>query len=303
MASYKEWLDGLFESVYVVDAERKILFWNKAAEAMTGFSAEEIVGRKCYDNILLHVDFQGNSLCLNGCPLQATLKDGERREAMVFFHHKLGHRVPVRIRVSPILDAQGRIESAIEIFEGYAKSPRVTKLLDQYKKESMTDPLLRIGNRRYADAVFKLLNQEAKEMGDSFSAVLIDIDGFKSINDTYGHSVGDEMLLMFTRTVAGLLRPEDRFIRWGGDEFLIFWHDVDEKKLRIVADRLKTAVNSSFLDKKEGKIAITVSMGAAVVEREESLEDVVRKVDSLLYLSKFQGKNRITFFEKTQNSG
>jgi len=303
MASYKEWLDGLFESVYVVDAERKILFWNKAAEAMTGFSAEEIVGRKCYDNILLHVDFQGNSLCLNGCPLQATLKDGERREAMVFFHHKLGHRVPVRIRVSPILDAQGRIESAIEIFEGYAKSPRVTKLLDQYKKESMTDPLLRIGNRRYADAVFKLLNQEAKEMGDSFSAALIDIDEFKSINDTYGHSVGDEMLLMFTRTVASLLRPEDRFIRWGGDEFLIFWHDVDEKKLRIVADRLKTAVNSSFLDKKEGKIAITVSMGAAVVEREESLEDVVRKVDSLLYLSKFQGKNRITFFEKTQNSG
>lgn len=298
MESHKTWLENLFESVYVVDKNRKILFWNRAAEAMTGFSAGEIVGKYCYDNILQHVDFDGNNLCLNGCPLQETLKDGQRRETVVFFHHKLGHRVPVRIRVSPVQDSQGRIESAIEIFEEYSKNIRVAALMDQYKKESMTDPLLGIGNRRYADAVFKLFRQEFMEMGLSFGVTMIDLDGFKAINDTHGHHVGDEILLMFCRAVSSLLRPEDRFTRWSGDEFLIFFHDVDYKKLHVIADRLKIAINSSFIEKNGENISITASMGIAVAEDGDVLEDVVRKVDSLLYISKLQGKDRITFFEK-----
>ncbi len=302
MESHKTWLENLFESVYVVDKDRKILFWNKAAEAMTGFSADEIVGRRCYDDILQHVDFDGNHLCVNGCPLQATIKDGQRREAVVFFHHKLGHRVPVRIKVSPVRDSQGRIEGAIEIFEEYSKNIRVAELMDQYKKASMTDPLLGIGNRRYADAVFKLFRHESMEMGLSFGVVMIDLDGLKAINDAHGHYVGDEILFLFSRTVSGLLRPEDRFVRWGGDEFLIFFHGIDLEKLRMITDRLRTAINSSFIEKKEGNISITASMGAAVVEDKDALEDVVRRVDSLLYLSKLQGKNRITFFEKKERS-
>jgi diguanylate cyclase (GGDEF)-like protein len=95
----------------------------------------------------------------------------------------------------------------------------------------------------------------------------------------------------FSRTVSSLLRPEDRFVRWGGDEFLIFFHGIDLERLRMITDRLRTAINSSFIEKKEGNISITASMGTAVVEDKDALEDVVQKVDSLLYLSKLQGGN------------
>ncbi len=112
---YKSVLDNLFDGVYFVDSERKITYWNKAAERITGFFEAEVVNLSCYDKILNHVDETGKQLCLNGCPLAEVLKDGNLREADVFLRHKAGHRVPVSIRITPIYDGD-RIVGAVEIF-------------------------------------------------------------------------------------------------------------------------------------------------------------------------------------------
>lgn len=112
---YKSVLDNLFDGVYVVDKERKIIYWNKAAERITGFFEAEVVNLACYDNILNHVDERGKQLCLDGCPLAKVLKDGNPRQAEVFLRHKAGHRVPVSIRITPIYDGDSIIGAA-EIF-------------------------------------------------------------------------------------------------------------------------------------------------------------------------------------------
>src|ERR1039458_8595102 len=106
---YASLLDSIVEGVYFVDAERKITYWNRGAENLTGYSAREAVQRHCYDNFLGHVDEKGCALCTNGCPLTSTLLDGQRREADVFLRHKLGHRVPVCVRVAPITNQSGQI--------------------------------------------------------------------------------------------------------------------------------------------------------------------------------------------------
>ncbi|HZJ03499.1 MAG TPA: PAS domain-containing protein, partial [Thermoleophilia bacterium] len=102
-------LDDLSEGVYVTDRDRRILFWNQGAEAISGFDATRMVGSFCRDNLLVHVDEEGTELCGSSCPLEATMRDGRRREAHVFLHHSAGHRVPVHIRALPVRDGTGKV--------------------------------------------------------------------------------------------------------------------------------------------------------------------------------------------------
>jgi PAS domain S-box-containing protein len=113
---YKHLLDNLYDGVYFVDRDRRITYWNRAAEELTGFSADEVVGRCCFDNLLNHTDHCGEQLCHGRCPLHFTIEDGVSREADVFLCHKQGHRVSVSVRAAPIYDDQGCIVGAIEIF-------------------------------------------------------------------------------------------------------------------------------------------------------------------------------------------
>ncbi len=88
--SYSRIIDHLYDGLYFVDRNRVIQYWNRAAERITGYAAAEVVGRPCSDNILTHVTDNGDNLCMGACPLMATLKDGQMREASVFLHHKDG---------------------------------------------------------------------------------------------------------------------------------------------------------------------------------------------------------------------
>ena len=107
---YRDVLDTIYDGVYFLDRQRKIFFWNKGAERITGYRAADVMGRSCADDILCHVDKQGRHMCREGCPAADVLNDGQRREAEVYLLHKNGYRKPVRIRVAPIEDASGRLE-------------------------------------------------------------------------------------------------------------------------------------------------------------------------------------------------
>jgi two-component system cell cycle response regulator len=113
---YKDLVDNMCDGLYLVDRDIKISFWNNAAERITGFMAQEVIGSHCFDNILIHVDDKGHKLCQGGCPLATTMEDGGPREAEVYLHHKDGHRVPVSVRSTPWRNATGEVIGGIEIF-------------------------------------------------------------------------------------------------------------------------------------------------------------------------------------------
>ena len=104
---YKELLDHMSDGVYFVDRERRIQYWNEGARRLTGYSAEELMGRYCQDNILCHIDAQGRKLCVDGCPLLSTMEDGTSHEARLFLRHKQGRRIPVLVQVQPLRAADG----------------------------------------------------------------------------------------------------------------------------------------------------------------------------------------------------
>lgn len=115
----REILDTLPDGAYITNVERRILFWSRSATRLTGWPREEVVGRTCSDNILVHVDKDGRPLCgEEHCPLHRSIVTGtvSSEPLLVFARHKHGHQIPVEVSVAPIRDGGGQIVGGIEVF-------------------------------------------------------------------------------------------------------------------------------------------------------------------------------------------
>ena len=113
---YKTVLDNLYEGVYFVDPERRITYWNRGAERISGYPSEMVIGKSCSEDILIHVDDDGQPLCKRACPLTDAMHNREARSAEIYLHHADGHRVPVYVRATPLFDEQGQVVGAAEVF-------------------------------------------------------------------------------------------------------------------------------------------------------------------------------------------
>jgi diguanylate cyclase (GGDEF)-like protein/PAS domain S-box-containing protein len=292
---YKDILDNLYDGVYLVDGRRRITYWNKGAERISGYPRQEVIGSSCADNLLMHVDDQGTSLCKNGCPLAKTLADGQNREAYVYLHHKNGHRVPVMLRVTPILDPDGQILGAVEVFSDNSSLLAALRRVSELKQEIDIDALTGVGNRRYIEARIQESLEGYRGRTHALGLLFIDVDFFKRVNDVYGHQVGDQVLKMVANTLRHSLRSTDALGRWGGDEFVGLVYDVDLEQLASIAGKLRALVASSSLDTERGIVRVTVSIGGTLARPPDSTGTLEDRADSLLYQSKTSGKNRVSF--------
>ena len=292
---YKEILENLADGVYFVDRQRKITFWNKGAEIISGYSKSDIMGHSCADNILMHVDDSGKLLCLDGCPLAATMEDGKMREAEVFLHHADGHRVSVAIRATPIYDESGEIIGAVELFSDQSSRATLMEQMQEMKKAALLDGLTEVGNRKYMGMKLETIFKEWSQHHLPFGLLFLDIDHFKNVNDTYGHACGDRVLKMVAETLASNIRSYDFIGRWGGEEFIILLQGVDEVRLSEIATKLHILIEQSHCQCQEGiEISVTVSIGGTLVKDSDSPEKFVERADRLMYQSKGMGRNKIS---------
>ncbi len=290
---YKEILDNLYDGVYFVDENRVITYWNKGAERITGYSSAEVLGKRCADNILVHVDHEGNVLCQGICPVGESLADGTRRSTEVYLHHREGHRVPVSVRVAPIRDRQGRVMGAVEVFSDNTPQAAALQRLEEAERMAYVDPLTGLANRRYAEVILRARHEEMERYGWIFGVLFADIDRFKTINDQYGHATGDDVLKMVARTLANSMRSFDLVSRWGGEEFLAIIANVDREELAATANRFRALVEQSHLLVRQD-LRITISVGATLARPEDSIDGLLARADSLMYQSKSGGRNRAT---------
>ena len=288
---YENLIDDMYDGVYFVDKERRITYWNESASKITGYSQNEVVGKKCSDNILKHVNTDGENMCIGLCPLEKTLEDGTSQEVEAFLHHKDGHRVPILIRCSPIRDVNGEITGAVELFSDHTDYALIKQRLAELEKLAYIDELTQLANRRYIEISIEMHLQEFNRYGWPFGILFIDIDNFKRINDTYGHTIGDDVLKMLSRTFSSNARPFDFFGRWGGEEFVAIIRNVDIHILQNIANRFRILVEQSFLDHNGDIISVTISVGATVGKINDKSETIIERADRLLYESKKSGKN------------
>jgi len=291
---YKSVLDNLYDGVYFVDRERRITYWNRGAERITGYPAEQVMGRCCSENVLMHVDECGGQLCQAACPLWHSMRDGATREAQVFLHHASGHRVPVSVRVAPLHAAAGTLIGAVEVFSDNTSMVRVQQRVSDLVRAVEQDPLTGIGNRRYIETRLESALLERQVHGETSGVLFFDVDHFKRVNDTFGHDVGDAVLRMVAKTLARNVRGSDTVGRWGGEEFVAVLVGVSELGLQAAADKLRTLVATCSLDNEHGVIRVTVSVGATLARAEDTLETLIRRADRLLYQSKAAGRDRVS---------
>ncbi len=295
MKRYKAILDNLYDGIYFVDTRRQITYWNRAAEELTGYGAAEVVGRRCSDQLLRHVDAQGTLLCEGSCPLAACLQDGQNREAEVYLHHKDGHRVPVRIRISPIRDVEGEIVGAAELFSDNSAASVITNRMAELEQLALLDSLTRLANRRFMANSIENRLRELDRYGWPTGILFMDVDNFKEVNDTYGHDAGDAVLRQIAITLLTNSRGFDLFGRWGGEEFVGEIRSVDQQQLVGVAEKLRMLISHADIPVGAGAlIRVTVSIGATLLRPDDTVEDAIRRADQLMYQSKKAGKNRVS---------
>ena len=164
---------------------------------------------------------------------------------------------------------------------------------------AVTDALTGLFNRRYAEMHLTQIARKSKENGHDFALMVIDIDHFKVINDTYGHASGDEVLIELSRRIRNNLRPIDLLARMGGEEFLIVMPSTTHELARLAADRLRRLINDEPFQITKGSqdIQVTISVGVAVDSagrRETDCAALLDRADAALYCAKEAGRNAVS---------
>lgn len=174
---------------------------------------------------------------------------------------------------------------------GYVVLLRDIRQMQQLEKDSQTDHLTGLVNRRYMDQILAQEMARFQRYERHFSLIILDVDHFKSVNDTYGHVVGDQVLIHVSRTVRDAVRATDTAARWGGEEFLVLCPETPLAEAGGYAERIRQRFDGIPLE--QGLPGVTVSFGVAMSRQDDSVDSLVHRADAALYLAKERGRNRV----------
>lgn len=292
---YKNLLDTMSDGVYIVNTRRRIKYWNKGAEDITGYKASEVVGSSCFDNILVHVDDEGRELCVEGCPLFDTIRDGEKREISAYLLHKDGHRVPVSISASPIKSPDSKIIGALEVFRDISSIKINQEIFEDLKKVALIEPLTGLANRKYIEMKLNSSFVEKARYNIPLGVIMADIDGFKEINDNHGEDIANEVLKMVAKTFEKNIRMNDIFGYWGDGEFVGVISHIAKEQLIDLAYKLGMLVEQSLFRRNGTKIKVTVTIGVDAAKEDDTNESIIERVNNLLSEGKSCGPNCVMF--------
>ncbi len=291
---YEELLNNLHDGVYFVDKDLKISLWNRAAEVISGYTAGEVVGRYCTEDILKHSNERGESLEGENCPLYKAMKEERSFETDLFIRRKDGRKIPISVRVNPIRNGEGEVIGGVQLFTDLSTKSSSILRIRELEKMAMLDNLTKLANRNFIEKEFNSRIQELKRYNLSFGLLFMDIDHFKKLNDTYGHEAGDAALKTVANVFINRSRPYDFFGRWGGEEFIGIIRNVDDATLEMIAERYRKLIEELVIHFDDKEIRVTVSMGATMMRVDDNIQSLIKRADKLMYISKKRGRNQLS---------
>jgi diguanylate cyclase (GGDEF)-like protein len=252
-----------------------------------------MVGRPCCETID-HIDNEGKKLCDEVCPLIDSMNDRNGREMELYMTHKMGHRVSISVRTTPLMDDAGKITGGTQLFSDISDIEATRLRLRELEELALLDPLTQLANRNYIERELISRIDEKRRFDMPFGILFIDIDHFKSVNDTYGHVVGDSVLCHVAGLFNSCCRRFDLYGRWGGEEFVGIIRNITPENLYSLADRLRCKVQNSPVKQGGRKLRVTVSVGATIITGTDDSARIISRADYLMYQSKSRGRNCIT---------
>jgi diguanylate cyclase (GGDEF)-like protein/PAS domain S-box-containing protein len=272
-------LESLAEGIALLGADGKLVFWNRAAEAITGYASVDLLSRPA--PAALEMLFAGPQASDGEAGAQAG------HGALVHLEHKLGHTVPAMARTHALRDGLGRRIGSAVVFhpaESLDALPHGERSEGSGAGSSQTEFQERL------EAVF----EDFRQGGESFGALWVTVDQAHGLRKTHGGGACEAMLGKIERALAGGLRPAEEMGRWGDDEFLVLSHERTPEMLASHAQMLAGLARTADFRWWGDRVSITVSIGAAQAEREGSLADLLERAKAAMLLSFDAGGNRIT---------
>ena len=263
------------------DTEGRITYVNDAFCKAYGYNINELLGKDY--KVILHPQVDDGMLL----DLQSTIASKRIWKGILEHAKDGGHSYFADVTIVPILSMDGEIMEFIHIGHD------VTELVDRterLKQLSTTDILTRVYNRMAFNDFLDAELQRARRYKSGMSLIMFDIDHFKSVNDTYGHLVGDEVLKALVKVVQLSVRKMDILARWGGEEFMILVPESTAEAAHELAQRLRKAIEAHDFSTKE---KITVSIGVTPYRDGDCADSIITRVDNALYKAKENGRNRI----------
>ena len=166
---------------------------------------------------------------------------------------------------------------------------------------ALTDELTGMGNKRALHANLHREAERAIRHKTALTAIMLDVDHFKSINDQHGHNCGDAVLAQLASLIKNNFRKSDLCFRYGGEEFLLLLDDADIAQAKYTAERLRQTIESHLFKYEEANLAVTASFGCAEFEADETLQDFINRADKALYAAKRTGRNQVKSINKSND--
>jgi diguanylate cyclase (GGDEF)-like protein/PAS domain S-box-containing protein len=283
-------VNGMHEILFELDPDGRITFLNPAWQSLTGFPIEESLGKPFSDFLL------DDDAIRDFSHKYINRLDEKNRELSL--RTASGKRIWASLEASSQTDSAGNFTGVIGTLGDITKSVELNWMLSRYQDElynmSVTDPLTGLYNRRHFDTQLEVILSDHLSKKRSVCLLLIDLDGFKFINDTYGHPFGDEVLRTTAHLLQQKVRRNDYIARLAGDEFAMVLKNTDLSNATRIAQKLHGKINETRVPLPVGYLQLQSSMGVAEAPTHgRNAQDLVSAADVALYHSKQRGRNRI----------
>ena len=283
-------VNGMHEILFELDRDGNISFLNPAWETLTGFNIEDTLGRPFSDFVM-------EKKVAAGFTVQ-NLTGMKEKNREICLRSAAGKRLWVHLDADAQHDPTGRLTGVIGTLGDITQSVELNRLLTKYQDDlyylSVTDPLTGLYNRRHFDTQLEAILAEHLPKNQSVCLLIVDLDGFKFINDTYGHPAGDDALSAISGLLKKTIRRNDYIARLAGDEFAMVLKNTGVGDATNIAVKLHAAINGTYIDLPVGHIQLQCSIGVAEAPTHgQKAQDLVSAADVALYHSKRRGRNRV----------
>ncbi|WP_331346596.1 EAL domain-containing protein [Cellvibrio sp. UBA7661] len=286
--------EGSNEAILITDTNLNIILVNKTYERITGYSEQEVLG---VDTAKVGAQLHSHSFFRN---LVHILKEKGHWQGELINQRKNGEKFPTWYSISQVLNSDGQPENYIAIFSDISERKKSRERIDFLAHH---DSLTELPNRALLNDRLEMAINTAKRRGEKVGILFIDLDRFKNINDSLGHTAGDNILCQTAARLSEAVRTDDTVARLGGDEFVVLLPRVrDERSLVEVAIKVREELLKPYT-LEDMPLHLSPSIGIAVYPEDgEDPNTLIKNADAAMYLAKEKGRNNYQFYTPVLNA-
>jgi diguanylate cyclase (GGDEF)-like protein len=282
----------MYDAVLFLDANMQIMLWNRGMERLTGIVSANTY-QKIYDPQIIQMrDERGYDITELDCPISFALKSRVQSMRRMIIHGRNKNDVSVNVHTIPVVDSDGTLFGAAVLMHDASGEVSLEEQCQDWQARATRDQLTQLANRAEFDREIEKLVKEHIDRGLPCSLIITDIDRFKSVNDNYGHQVGDEVLVSFAQTLKSVCPSSFIVARYGGEEFVILCATTDCATAARLADEIRRTWSQIPQPGMGGK-SVTSSFGVTELQNGDTPDIILRRADRALYMAKEAGRNKV----------